>query len=70
MKKTITVNRQASFEYFIEEKFEAGKTLEGGEVKSFGKWNCTPQDSFCYLSGGEIFLKNIQITGYQKAGAF
>ena len=68
MKKTITVNRQASFEYFIEEKFEAGIALEGAEVKSLRNGNCTLKDSFCYLSGGEIFIKNMHI--YDKAGAF
>ena len=34
MKKTIAVNRQASYEYFIEEKFEAGIVIEGVEDKS------------------------------------
>ena len=70
MKKTITVNRQASFEYFIEEKFEAGIALEGAEVKSLRNGNCTLKDSFCYLSGGEIFIKNMHIAVYDKAGAF
>ena len=32
--KIVTVNKSASFEYFIEEKFEAGIVLEGAEVKS------------------------------------
>ena len=70
MKKTITVNRQASFEYFIEEKFEAGIALEGAEVKSLRNGNCTLKDRFCYLSGGEIFIKNMHIAVYDKAGAF
>lgn len=70
MKKTIAVNRQASFEYFIEEKFEAGIALEGAEVKSLRRGNCNLKDSFCYLSSGEIFLKNAHIAVYDKAGAF
>ena len=70
MKKTITVNRQASFEYFIEEKFEAGIQLEGAEVKSLRQGNCSLKDSFCYLTGGEIFIKNMHIAVYDKAGAF
>ncbi len=32
--------------------------------------NCTLKDSFCYLSGGEIFIKNMHIAVYDKAGAF
>ena len=39
MRKTITVNRQASYEYFIEDKFEAGIVLEGAEVKSLRQAN-------------------------------
>ncbi len=70
MKKTIAVNRQASFEYFIEEKLEAGIVLEGAEVKSLRRGNCSLKDSFCYLSGGELFLKNAHIAVYDKAGAF
>ena len=70
MKKTITVNRQASYEYFIEDKYEAGIVLEGAEVKSLRQGNCNLKDSFCYLSGGEIYIKNMHIAVYDKAGAF
>ena len=70
MKKTISVNRQASFEYFIEDKFEAGIQLEGAEVKSLRQGNCSLKDSFCYLKDGEIFIKNMHIAVYDKAGAF
>ena len=47
MKKTIAVNRQASYEYFIEEKFEAGIVLEGAEVKSLRRGNCNLKDCLC-----------------------
>ena len=70
MKKTISFNRQASFEYFIEEKFEAGIVLEGAEVKSLRRGNCNLKDSFCFLHGGEMFIKNMHIGVYDKAGAF
>ena len=70
MKKTISFNRQASFEYFIEEKFEAGIVLEGAEVKSLRSGNCNLKDSFCFLHGGEMFIKNMHIGVYDKAGAF
>ena len=44
--KVVAVNKSASFEYFIEEKFEAGIVLEGSEVKSIRKNNCNLADSF------------------------
>ena len=69
-RKTIAVNRQAGFEYFIEEKYEAGIVLEGAEVKSLRAGNCSLKDSFCYLKGGELFIKNMHIAVYDKAGAF
>ncbi|MCD8372581.1 MAG: SsrA-binding protein SmpB [Clostridia bacterium] len=70
MKKTIAVNRSAGFEYFIEEKFEAGIVLEGAEVKSLRKGSCSLKDSFCFLHGGELFIKNMHIALYDKAGSF
>lgn len=68
--KTISYNRYATFEYFILEKYEAGIVLEGSEVKSLRKGNCNLKDSFCYLDGGELILKNMHIPVYDKAGAF
>ena len=46
MKKTITVNRQASFEYFIEEKFEAGIAVEGAGGKALRNGKGTDKDRF------------------------
>ena len=42
--KVVAVNKSASFEYLIEEKFEAGIVLEGSEVKSIRKSNCNLSD--------------------------
>ena len=68
--KIVAVNKSASFEYFIEEKFEAGIVLEGSEVKSIRKNNCNLNDSFCFVRSGEILLKNMHIAVYDKSGAF
>ena len=68
--KIVTVNKSASFEYFIEEKFEAGIVLEGAEVKSIREGRASLAESFCELRGGEIFLKNMHIALYDKSGAF
>ena len=50
--KIIAVNKTAGFEYFIEDKFEAGIVLEGSEVKSIRKNNCNLNDSFCFVRKG------------------
>ena len=66
----VAVNKSASFEYFIEEKFEAGIVLEGSEVKSIRKSNCNLSDSFCFVRKGEVTLKNMHIAVYDRSGAF
>lgn len=68
--KIVAQNRAASFEYFIEETFEAGIVLEGSEVKSIRKNNCSLSDSFCFVRDGEVVLKNMHIAVYDKSGAF
>ncbi len=68
--KIIAVNKSASFEYFIQEKFEAGIVLEGSEVKSLRAGKASLSESFCEVRGGEVFLKNMHIAVYDKSGAF
>ena len=59
--KVIAYNKSASFEYFIEEKYEAGIVLEGNEVKSLREGRASLGESFCEIRGGEIFLKNMHM---------
>ena len=68
--KTITVNKAASFEYFIEDRYEAGIVLEGTEVKSIRAGNCSLKDSFCFVRDGNILIKNMHIAVYQQSGMF
>ena len=68
--KIITTNKSASFEYFIEEKYEAGIVLEGVEIKSLRLGNVNMNDSFCFLRNGEVSVKNMHIALYDKSDAF
>ena len=68
--KIITTNKSASFEYFIEEKYEAGIQLEGNEVNSLRLGNVNMNDSFCFLREGEVCVKNMHIALYDKSDAF
>ena len=68
--KIITTNKSASFEYFIEEKYEAGIVLEGNEIKSLRLENVNMNDSFCFLRGNTVSVKNMHIALYDKADAF
>lgn len=53
---TIAVNRQAGFEYFIEERFEAGIVLEGWEVKSLRAGRLQLKESYVTIKNGEAWL--------------
>ena len=68
--KTICLNRQATHEYFILERYEAGIVLEGSEVKSLRLGNANLKDSFCIMQNGELVIKNMHIALYDKSGAF
>ena len=68
--KIIANNKTASFEYFIEEKYEAGIVLEGNEVKSLRKGNVNMNDSFCFLRGSDVSVKNMHIALYDKSDSF
>lgn len=68
--KIIALNKSASFEYFIEDKYEAGIVLEGSEVKSVRLGKASLGECFCEIRRGEIYLKNMHIALYDKSGAF
>ncbi len=59
--KTIALNKRARFEYFIEERFEAGIALEGWEVKALREARIQFADSYVLLKDGEAFLFGSQI---------
>ena len=58
---TIVQNRKAGFEYFIEERFEAGLALEGWEVKSLRAGRVNLIDSYVLLKDGEAFVLGTRI---------
>ncbi len=68
--KIITTNKSASFEYFIEEKYEAGIVLEGNEIKSVRAGNVNMNDSFCFVRGSVVSVKNMHIALFEKSDAF
>ena len=68
--KVITTNRRARHEYFILETVEAGVVLTGAEVKSIRQGKVSLTDAFCAAVGGEMWLKNAQITPYEKGSYF
>ena len=56
------INRKAKFDYFFIEKFSAGISLLGSEVKSIKELKVNLVDSFCYISKGEMWIKSLEIS--------
>jgi SsrA-binding protein len=54
--KTIAVNRQARYEYTLEQRYEAGIVLEGWEVKSLRAGKIQIAESYILLKKGEAWL--------------
>jgi len=58
---TIAQNRRARHEFFIEEKFEAGLSLLGWEVKSLREGKCNLTDAYILLKGNEAWVIGVHI---------
>ena len=52
----IAENRKARFDYFIEDRFEAGLALQGWEVKAMRAGRAQLKEAYVYIRGGEAFL--------------
>jgi len=67
--KTIALNKRARFEYFIEERLEAGIALEGWEVKALREGRVQFADSYVLLKENEAFLFGCQINALPTASS-
>ena len=68
--KSITRNRRAYHDYFIDETFEAGVELFGTEVKSVRLGTVNLKDSFCTVKDGQLFVHGMHISPYEKGNIF
>ena len=68
--KIISLNRRASFEYFLLDKYIAGIALVGSEVKSLRMGGVSMEDSFVVIRGTNVILKNMYIKPYEKTSTF
>jgi SsrA-binding protein len=68
--KQVAQNRKAFHDYFILEKFEAGIELFGTEVKSIRQGNVNLKDAFCTVKDGELFVRGMHISPYEKGNIF
>ncbi len=68
--KLIANNKKAYFDYFIEEKYEAGIELFGTEVKSLRMGKCSIKESFIRIERGEVYVYGMHISPYEKGNIF
>jgi SsrA-binding protein len=68
--RNICVNRQARYNYFIAETYEAGLVLLGSEVKSLRDGKANLKDSYARIQKGEAFLINAHVSPYPGANQF
>ena len=60
-------NRRASFDYELLDRFEAGITLTGSEIKSLRAGGVTLGEAFARVKNGEVFLEGMHIPPYKDA---
>src|ERR1700749_355568 len=57
--------RSAYYDYFIEDKYDAGMVLAGTEAKSIREGKVNFVDSFCVFFKGELWIRNMHIAEYR-----
>ena len=64
---SITENRKARHDYFIEEKYEAGLMLHGWEVKAIRAGRVQLKEAYVVIKNGEVFLIGAHISALPTA---
>ncbi len=68
--KTISTNKKAFHDYFVDEAFEAGIELCGTEVKAIRAGGVNLKDSWCDIQDGEVFIRGMHISPYEHGNIF
>lgn len=68
--KQIASNKKAHHDYFVLERFEAGISLTGTEVKSIRAGTLNLKDSYCRVKDGELWVVGLHISPYKQGSIF
>ena len=63
-------NKQAYFNYFVEDEIECGIVLTGTEIKSVRKGSVNIKDSYVRIKNDEAYIINMYIAKYEESGSF
>lgn len=64
------VNRQANYNYYVDETYEVGIMLTGTEIKSIKNGACNLKDSYAIIKNNEVYLLNAHISSYKQGNIF
>ncbi len=65
--KVVATNRKASHDYFLGDRFEAGISLQGTEIKSVRAGQVSLREAYVRTDGREVWLVNSHIAPYDPA---
>ena len=68
--KEIARNKKAYHNFSIDEKYEAGMSLLGSEIKSLRKGKVQLKDSYISFRNGEAFIKGMNIARYESSSSY
>jgi len=68
--RLIAQNKKAYHDYFIEEKFQAGISLVGTEVKSMRAGRCNLKESYIRIEGNSAFIEGMHVSPYEQGNIF
>ncbi len=68
--RIVATNRKARFEFFLLERFEAGLSLQGSEIKSIRAGQISLAEAYVQTDGKEAWLINAHIAPYEQANRF
>jgi len=68
--KVVANNRKAGFEYFLLDRFEAGLSLQGSEIKSIRAGQMSLAEAYVSVDGTSAWLINSHIAPYDPASHY
>ena len=68
--RIIAQNRRARYDYFLEQKFEAGIVLLGTEVKSIRRGEVHLSEAYVDLRDNEVYITGMHINQFKEANQF
>ncbi|MCI5773234.1 MAG: SsrA-binding protein SmpB [Erysipelotrichaceae bacterium] len=68
--KIISINRKASYNYYLVERFEAGLVLKGTEIKAIRQGKVQFKDAYISIIKHEAFIKEMHIAAYEYGNIF